>query len=218
MADSVSSKVVDFTNVKEGGTFNKKRVPAGDYLAKVTKVQDAEAKSDKTFQWLFTISLENAAGVYPYYCKLQENQLWKLRNLFVAAGITVPKKKMKVDPSKVVGKFIGVTMEDDEYEGKAQSNIASVFPASELAEGDADDDEDEEDEEGEEEAEDEEVDDEDDSADDDEEDEEEEPEPPAPKKRAAKAAPARRTKVAAKKKAKPTEEDDELEELDLEGL
>jgi ribosomal protein L12E/L44/L45/RPP1/RPP2 len=217
MADSVSSKVVDFTNVKEGGTFNKKRVPAGDYLAKVTKVQDAEAKSDKTFQWLFTISLENAAGVYPYYCKLQENQLWKLRNLFVAAGITVPKKKMKVDPSKVVGKFIGVTMEDDEYEGKAQSNIASVFPASELAEGDADDDEDEEDEEGEEEAEDEEADDEDDSADD-EEDEEEEPEPPAPKKRAAKAAPARRTKVAAKKKAKPAEEDDELEELDLEGL
>src|SRR5690606_37303696 len=83
---------------------------------------------------------------YPYYCKLQENQLWKLRNLLIAAGLSVPKKKLKLDPNRVVGKTIGVTMEDDEYDGKLKSVIAAVFPAAELVEGNIVDDEPEDDE------------------------------------------------------------------------
>lgn len=143
MADKKSSSVaLDFTNVKEGGgNFNKKRQPEGDYKAKILKVQDSPAKGDGIMQWLFT--LEVGTGVYPYYCKHQENQLWKIRNLFTAAGISIPKKRVNVDPNKVVGKVIGVTLEDDEYEGKLQSNIAATFPASEL---EGDDDEDTEDE------------------------------------------------------------------------
>ena len=152
MADKTTAKVVDFSNVKDGGgSFNKRRVPGGDYLAKIVKVEDAESKSDKTFQYLFTIKLQKySTYAYPYYCKLQENQLWKLRNLLIAAGMNVPKKRMKLDPSKVVGKLIGVTMEDDEYEGKLQSVIAAVFPASELSDqdmsSDVDDEEEDEDE------------------------------------------------------------------------
>jgi hypothetical protein len=138
MATKASAKVVDFSNVKEGGgSFNKHRIPSGDYPCKILKVEDAESKSDGGFQYLFTLQpLKFSQYKYPYYCKLQENQLWKLRNLLVAAGITVPKKRMKLDPSKVVGKIVGVTFEDDEYEGRMQSSIASIFPASEL---DADD-------------------------------------------------------------------------------
>lgn len=129
-----TAKVVDFSNVKEAGNFNKKRVPGGDYLAKIVKVEDAESKGDGGFQYLFTIKLQKyAAYAYPYYCKLQENQLWKLRNLLIAAGMNVPKKRIKLDPSKVVGKLIGVTMEDDEYEGRLQSTIGAIFPASELS-------------------------------------------------------------------------------------
>jgi hypothetical protein len=156
---TLSSKVVDFTNVKDAtGSFNKKRVPAGDYLAKITKAEDAVAKGDGVFQYLFTIRLEKYSQLaYPYYCKLTENQLWKLRNLLIAAGINVPKKRVKLDPSKVIGKFIGVTMEDDEYDGKLQSTISAVFPASELGEADtstpSDDDEDDAEDEAEEEAE-----------------------------------------------------------------
>jgi len=133
----VTAKVVDFTNVKDaGGSFNKRRVPSGDYLAKIVKVQDSPAKNDDTFQYLFTIKLEkHSQYAYPYYCKLVENQLWKLRNLLIAAGINVPKKRVKLDPSKVVGKYIGVSMEDDEYEGKLQSSVSAVFPASELGDG-----------------------------------------------------------------------------------
>lgn len=203
---TITTKTVDFSNVKEGGaTFNKKRVPAGDYAAKITKVQDSPAK-DGIHQWLFTIELTNkfTDRKLPYYCKLQDNQLWKLRNLFLAAGVVVPKKKVKVDPSRVVGRLIGITLEDDEYENKLQSVIAHVFPASDL-DGTEDEDDTDETEDDEEDGDDEDEDD----ATTDEEDEEDEPAPPV-KKAAAKKATA--------KKAAPTVSDDELEELDLDEL
>lgn len=126
-------RTVDMSNVKEGGNFNKNRIPSGDYLAKIVKVEDAIASGDKTPQYLFTIQIvSHSATKLPYYCKLQENQLWKLRNIFIAAGKTVPKKKVQVNPNQIVGKLIGVTVEDAEYEGKEQSEIAGVFPSAEL--------------------------------------------------------------------------------------
>lgn len=168
-----SAKNVDFSKVKEGGNFNKKRIPAGDYLAKITKVEDAPAKGDGTFQYLFTIKIvKRPASILPYYCKLQENQLWKLRGILIAAGKSVPKTKSKVDPNSIVGKLIGVTIEDSDYDGKEQSEINGVFPASELEDHDTEEivDDSEEDE-------DEEEDDAEDTLDDDEpEAEEEEPE------------------------------------------
>lgn len=192
---SAQAAALDFTNVKEGGgSFNKKRMPEGDYKAKVTKVADAPSKKDGIMQWLFTIDVEGG-GTYPYYCKHQENQLWKIRNLLVAAGISVPKKRVKVDPNKVVGKTIGVTLEDDEYDGKAQSNIAAVFPASELNGDDDDLDDDVEEDEVEEEV------------DDTEEADEEEDEEPAPKKKKAKPAP-----------VEEEDDEDELEEIDIEDV
>lgn len=130
-----TTRNVDFTNVKEGGNFNKARIPAGDYLAKVVKVEDAESKSDQTFQYLFTIQIQSRpSSKLPYYCKLSENQLWKLRNLMIAAGLSVPKRRIKVDPDRIVNKTIGVTVDDTEYDGKEQSEITGVFPASELSE------------------------------------------------------------------------------------
>lgn len=150
-----SAKAVDFSNVKDRGNFNPQRAEAGDYIAKVTKVGDAESKSDGNFQYVFTIKLQKFSQYsYPYYCKLQENQLWKLRNLLIAAGLNVPKARMKLDPNKVVGRTIGVTLEDDEYDGKEKSTIAAIFPASELADIDDEpaDEPDEDEDEAEEEA------------------------------------------------------------------
>ena len=127
-----SAQNVDFSNVKEASGFDRRRIKAGDYLAKIKGVEDAKAK-DGVHQYLFSIQIvDKPSSVFPYYCKLQENQLWKLRNLFIAAGKTVPKKKVKVDPNQIVGKLIGVTIEDDEYEGKEQSTVEGVFPASDL--------------------------------------------------------------------------------------
>ena len=130
-----SAQNVDFSNVKEASGFNRSRIKAGDYLAKIKGVEDAKAK-DGVHQYLFSIQIVDKPGsVFPYYCKLQENQLWKLRNLFIAAGKTVPKKKVKVDPNQIVGKLIGVTIVDTEFENKEQSEVDAVFPASDLPDG-----------------------------------------------------------------------------------
>lgn len=238
-----SAHVMDFTNVKEGGArFNKKRYPEGDYLAKVVKVEDAEVKSGDNKgapQWLFSIVLEDhPLARYPYYCQFESNQLWKIRNLLVAAGVNVPKKRVKVDPERIVGKLIAVSLQDTEYDGKEQSEIAAVFPPSDLtdtAKASDDDDEEEEDEDEEptpprrkakkapepEEDDDEEEEEEEPAPrrakkkrqpepepEEEDEDEEEEEEEPAPRRKPAKKAASRRAKVSA----------DELEELDIEDI
>lgn len=134
---------LDMTNVQEGRNFNRKRQKEGDYLGKVIKVEDHKTGEGRKM-WLFSIKVKG--GVYPYYCGWGEKELWKIKNLWVACGVAVPAKKVKLDPNKLVDKELGVTLEDDEYEGKAQSTIASTFPVSEL-EGTDEPDDDEADEE-----------------------------------------------------------------------
>lgn len=240
---------VDFTNVKEGGgSFTKKRVKAGDYLGKVTKFEWTEVKKGDNKgqkQLLFTLALEGRHGAtYPFYCQLQENTLWKLRNLLVACGINVPKKKVKIDPSKVVGKRVGMTLDDTEYDDREQSEVTAVFPPSELDDApadDADDDDDDDDDDDEEEA----------PAkkskkkskpapadDDEDEDEDEDDEPPAKKSKKSKPAPAdddededdddssdddedepEPPKKKSKKKAKPADDDDDdLDDLEVDDI
>ena len=136
---------VDFSNVKESSGINPKHQPEGDYLLKIIKVE--ETLKDEVPMWNFHCQAEDLkSAVYPFYCKLQENQLWKLRNLLIAVGIEVPKKRVGIDPNKLIGKIFGATLEDDEYEGKPKSVIAATFPASELDAKEPEDDDDDEDE------------------------------------------------------------------------
>lgn len=182
-----------------GGNFNRNRIPAGVYRAKVVSVQDHESKGGDDM-WLFIISpVEKYTNrKFPQYCGFSENQLWKIRQLFTAAGFSVKKAKMNIDPSKVVGREIGIEVDDDEYEGKEQSEIIDIFPVSELPDaGGVTDDEVEED------------------------DEDEEDEPPARKTKAK----AKTTKAKSKKRARDEDEDDEddededeLDEMEIEEI
>lgn len=154
-----SARQVDFTNVREGSIYNNKRIESGDYLAKIKAVADSEVKTGNnkgTAQYEFAIQIvELPSSVLPYRCQLTENQLWKLRNILIAAGKTVPKRKVKVDPNQLVGKLIGVSVEDDEYQDKngdtkETSQIQGVFPAADLGDNvavgdDTEEDEDDED-------------------------------------------------------------------------
>ena len=214
-----TAKVIDFSNVKERGAFNPKNIEPGDYQAKVTKVDFTKAK-DGEDMWVFHIVLDDhPRTTYPYYCKLVENQLWKVRALFEAAGINVGARKVKVDPNRLIGKVIGVGMEDDEYEGRLKSVIAEVFPAEEVGGAVEDEDEDGADlvEEDEEEAPKKRpkkaapVEEEEDEEDEDEEEEEEEE--PASKKRPAKKAAA---KKAPARKRRPADDEDEEDDEDME--
>lgn len=133
MAEETTAKkhALDFSNVKDSTGINPKHVEPGDYEATIKEV--VESLKDGVPMWRFLIALnDQPTATYPYYCKLQENQLWKVRNLLIAAGKQVPKKRVNVDPNGLIGKVIGITLEDDEYEGKLKSVIEAVFPAEEL--------------------------------------------------------------------------------------
>lgn len=155
VAKKVAARTLDFTNVKESSGINPKHKEDGEYLATVVEIRDDPAK-DGEAMWMFLVKLEDdKTATYPFYCKLVDNQLWKLRNLFIAAGIPLPKRAQKIDPNKVVGKKLGVILEGEEYEGKMKSVISGMIPKEELEEyaDKVDDDvEDEDDEDEEEEA------------------------------------------------------------------
>lgn len=211
----MATRTLDFTNVKEQSQFRPTHVEEGDYTARIVGFNEQAKKDDPSvMMWVFAFKLDGkSSGTYPYYCTLNEDALWKVRNLLVAAGISVPKSRMKVDPAKLVNKTVGVSMVDDEYNGQMKSVIDAVFPADDAVEDtgnpDTDDEEEEEPEEEpvkparrkkakpapEPEPEEDE---------DDEEDEEEEPPPPPVKKRKGKKAP-----------PPPPEDDEDDEDLDV---
>lgn len=128
----VTKRTLDMGKAGDGGSFNKKRIPAGTYRGKIVKVEDHTTKAGDD-SWLFTITPDSYPNrKFPHYCGFTENQLWKIRQLFTAAGFNVKKAKMAVDPTKVVGRAIGFEVDDDEYDGKEQSTIVDIFPVSEL--------------------------------------------------------------------------------------
>jgi hypothetical protein len=209
---------LDFSKVEERSGWNTKQMPEGLHKMKIADVQETEAQ-DGTAMLVYALVPEDSRYKmrrFPFYCKLQQNQLWKLRDLFVAAGETIPKRAVQIDPSKVVGKSIAAEVEDDNYQGNPRSAVNGTYGLDVLDEDGASEPEDDEeeydeedaeddsaDEEYEDEEDDEEYDDEDEDDlddedlddeelyEDDEDEEEEEPEP-APKRRApAKKAPAK---------------------------
>jgi hypothetical protein len=136
MADVPAKIIVDFTNVKESSGFNQLHQEAGDYKGVVKDYSHDLSKQNKNPMLTFQIAdADRPSAVYRYQCVLTENSLWKLRNLLVAAGISVPKKKVNVASvlPKLKGKEIGMSLDDDEYEGKMRSQIVGVFPADDLA-------------------------------------------------------------------------------------
>ena len=221
MADSkprkASAKTLDMSKAGERSEFRRTRIPRGSYRATVTKVVEvAKKKEPGQTQWLFSIALKHPQyrAVFPYYCGFGENELWKIRNLLTAVGKAVPGKRLKVDPNVAVGKDIGIEVDDDEYDGKEQSQIVDIFNVRELAERqtgdvevDEDDDEDEDDTDDDDS-------DEDADEDEDEDEDEDDDEPVQRPKKSKKVAPEAKSK---KSKKRPTDDvdDDELEELEL---
>jgi hypothetical protein len=218
---------VDFSDVKESSGINPKQQPEADYLMRIIKVEMKKTKEKNEPMALILFQDANMrSAVYPYYCTFSDNMLWKIRNAFIAAGVPVPKSKGKIDLGKLVNKEVGVTLEDDEYDGKMKSVISAVFHKDELEPTDAEEDDFEDDEEEDEEEVEEapvkkskkkapapvEEEDEEEEAEEEDEEEEEEPAPvvKAPSKRTL----ARRAEkeAAAKAAAEAEEEDDEDEE------
>lgn len=152
---------LDFSKVEERTGWNTKSMPEGLHRFKVVGVEETEAQ-DGTPMLVYALVPSNdryKTRRFPFYCKLQQNQLWKLRDLIVAAGGTVPKKATMIDPNQPVGKEIAAEVEDETGQYEGRSSINGVYGLDILDDEDApesdEDDEEYEDDEADEEAEDE---------------------------------------------------------------
>lgn len=121
---------LDFSKVEERGTINSKHIPEGLHKMRIDNFDDTEA-SDGVRMLVFYLVPTDArykTRRFAYYCKLQANQLWKLRDLLVAAGISVPKSAFNFKPDAAVGKLIAAEVEDETnatYAGR--SNVTGTY-------------------------------------------------------------------------------------------
>jgi hypothetical protein len=77
---------VDFSDAGDRGPFNPVHQEEGDYLFKIVAVLDSPTKESKEPQWIFAFQdSERASAIYPYRCKLDKQNAWKIRN-------AIPKK------------------------------------------------------------------------------------------------------------------------------
>lgn len=222
---------IDFSKVEDRSNWNTRQMPEGLHMASIVSVEQTEAQdgTDMLVYGLKPVDNKYRSRLFPYYCKLQTNQYWKLRDLFIAAGQSIGRKVVNIDPEKIIGANIAIEVEDDSYDGKIRSTVQGTYNVNILEDEEGDLEADEEDdledeyyeveeeveeddyEDEEEDFEDEELDeeDEDDFDEDDDDfdeddlddfdDEEEEEEPPAPKR---KKAPVKRASTTRKPPAK----------------
>ena len=166
---------IDFSGVPEERRQRGRHIPPGEYVGKITswkkKYKDDDKSNVPYLQWVIQVAEGKYKGT-PLYenTSLKKDALFNLRNLIYAATDgkkNVAGRTVDFDPDAIVGKKIGVIVEDNEYNNQIRSQIADVRPMSEM-------EDDDEDEEGE--AEEDEDEDEEDSHDDDDEDEDDEEE------------------------------------------
>lgn len=138
---------LDFSKVEERSGWNSKEMPEGLHEFRIELV-DLKDANDGTAMWTYGLRPTNPkykTRLFPYYCKHQANQLFKLRDLFVAAGLTVPKKRVGLDPDAPVGKLVAAEVSDASGQYAGRSEIDGVYDRSIIDEGDQVDPEEEED-------------------------------------------------------------------------
>lgn len=144
--------------IRRGGS--RVRVPEGDYILKIVDCTEetGERSGAKYLRWTFAINEgEHKGKRLRMNTSLKPDALWNLRNLIHAAmGKNVAGKAVNFDPETLYGKVVGGAVEDNEFNDRITSQVASVFPKEEASPvEESDEEEEEEDEEEEEEEEDE---------------------------------------------------------------
>jgi len=198
---------VDFTGVESGG--GRPHIPEGDYGVEITKILAKKGEDSGKPYLEFKLKVikgpkRGIGKVLTDTASMQKQSLWHLRQILESCGLSVPSKAVKIDIDKLIGKKMGITATDDEYEGKKKSIVGAVFPFKDLGKTSDDGDDLEEATETEEEEEEESG---EESEEESGEEEVEEEEEEAPKsKKGKKGVPPKK-----KGKAKPKDEDEEEE-------
>lgn len=150
-----STMVVDFTkDTSDGG---RRRFKEGDYKVKIVKT--STGKSSQKGTPFVQLDLEFIEDKYKGEkisdrCYITDKALWRIRSVYEALGKTVPKRKVTLDFSKLVGGVLAITVGDDSYDKDGKTKVISrvtdyLDPDDISEEDDEDEDEDEDDEEDE---------------------------------------------------------------------
>jgi hypothetical protein len=151
--------VVNFKGVESGSA--RVRVPEGDYRAKVIKYQVGASKSsgNEMVTWTFEgVEGKLKGKKLKSYTTITPDSLWKLLGVLEALGFDVSNKKIDLEKylKRAMGKELGLTIVDEEYEGKMSSKIADYLTLDALKDVNWVDEEDDSDDEEQDEEEDEE--------------------------------------------------------------
>jgi len=152
MAKKASSKsnevIIDFSKEEGGGGGNRIRVKEGDYHVKILKARHDTSAEKGTPGLVVTFRLvggKHDGKKFEEWFYLTPKSLWRVRKLLEAVGMSVPAKKVRIPTEKLRGKELGVTLTDDEYEGRISSRVSDVMDLDDLSSGGVDDEEEEED-------------------------------------------------------------------------
>lgn len=121
----------DFTNVSEGGG----RLPAGEYICKVTKAELKDGAKGKYINWELTVGTGPEKGGKIYHItSLTIKALFKLREFMIACGLDVPKKVVDIDTEKIIGRIVGISVIDDTYKDKTTGEMKDTTNIKDLYE------------------------------------------------------------------------------------
>lgn len=150
---AVKKMRLDFSKVTERSGWNTSHMEEGLHLMKIVDVSDAPASDggDMLTYALVPVEEKYKARRFPYFCKIQDNQLFKIRDLLVATGSKVPAKAGNIDPNSPVGSIVAAEVQDGRGQYSDRSEINGIYAASIIEDDDATSDEPEEDEEAEDE-------------------------------------------------------------------
>ena len=128
---SGGSVSVNFKGVEGRGA----RIKPGEYLGEVSEVTLEKGKKAQYLAWTF--DLDDDAGKAYFNTSLAKNSLWNLRGLLEAMGEEVPDDEMDLDLEDLVGKRVGIIIEEEEYEGKKRPKMVDYFPEDDASNDDS---------------------------------------------------------------------------------
>jgi hypothetical protein len=133
---------IDFTGVESGG---RARYPEGDYIAKITKIEPGQ--NDDGDKKYLAVTFEFTEGKFAgktvkEFYHITPKALFRLKNLLEVLGLTVPSRVVNLPLKKMIGKEIGITVADDEYDNKIKSVVSDTIDPEVVRSGGVDDDED----------------------------------------------------------------------------
>lgn len=130
---------LDLSKVEDRAGWKTDSMPEGLHEFKIELVDDKDA-GDGTEMYTYGLRPTNPkykTRLFPYYCKQQANQYFKIRDLHIAAGVLDPKrakgKAVDIVINAPIGKLVAAEVRDSsnpQYAGR--SEIDAVYDVSIL--------------------------------------------------------------------------------------